>query len=158
MMTPRQRKQLDLNYFSTENFPKPEEAKVETIQISGLRPYDNEEVLKDIAQKYHVVEVNTEFDNVKGICTGQGKIVIRSFPSKNDKDELVLKLKNRGFDVRDHSKITPKPRISNVFATFDNSLRNSRNTERSGYLKENNSRQLTPRYMQPTTSSSRKFL
>ena len=158
MITPRQRKQLELNCFTTENFPKPEEAKVETIQISGLRPYDNESVLKDLAQKYHVVQVNTDFDNVKGICTGQGSIVIRSFPSKRDKEELVLKLRKNGFDVKEPSKITPKPRISNVFATFDSSLRSSRGLERSHFSKENTSRNLTPRYMQATTSYTRKYL
>ena len=158
MMTPRQRKQVDLNCFTTENFPKPEEAKVETIQISGLRPYDNESVLKSLAQKYHVVQVNADFDNVKGVCTGQGKIVIRSFPSKGDKEELVLKLRNNGFDVREPAKITPKPRISNVFATFDSSLRSSRGLERSQCSKENTSRHLTPRYMQATASYTRKYL
>ena len=61
MMTPRQRKQLDINYFTTENFPKPEESKVQTIQISGLRPHEkNKSVLKNLAQKYHVVKVNTD--------------------------------------------------------------------------------------------------
>ena len=158
MITPRQRKQIDLNSYTTENFPKPEEAKVETIQISGLRPYDNESVLKGLAQKYHVIQVNTEFDNVKGICTGQGKIVIRSFQSQRDKEELVLKLRNNGFDVRDSAKIVPKSRISNVFATFDSSLRSSRGLERSHFSNENTSRNLTPRYMQATASYSRKYL
>lgn len=156
LLTPRMRKQMDLNIFSSEYFPKPEEAKVETIQITGLKPHDNENVLKSIAQKYHVVEVNTEFDNVKGICTGNGKIVIRSFPSKNDKNELVFKLKNKGFDVKEAS-IIPKHKISHPFLTFDSTLRSRRN-ERSICSKENVSRNATPRYMHHTSSSSRKFL
>lgn len=157
LLTPRLRKQLDLNIYSTENFPKPDEAKVETIEVTGLRPYDNEKVLKSIAQKYHVVEVNTEFDNLKGVCTGNGKIVIRSFQSNRDRNELVCKLKNKGFDVKE-AKIVPKPKITHPFLTFDSSLRSRRVGDRSICSKENMSRNLTPRYMHPTTSSSRKFL
>lgn len=136
--------------------PRPYEVEISVLQVSGLRPFDTEAVLKEIGQKHHIVEVNTEFDNVKGICTGKGTISIRSFPNKLDKEELVMKLENRGYEVGETGPNNSKKNLAEWFANSDQALRRDKTIGKIQVCKENFG-SCTPRYMRPTTSFSNKF-
>lgn len=141
----------------SKNLPKPKEAKLEVLQITGLKPCDNEGILREIAQKFHVVEINTEFDNVKGICTGKGRIAIRSFPNENDKQNLASRLRNKGYLVNDDIKNNNKKLGNNWHPSINHILRSDASVERVCVSKENFEKNNTPRYMRPTTSFANKY-
>ena len=151
------RKQCEINFLPVSALPRPSDAKIETLQISGLKPYDNEAILKEIAKKHHVIEVNTEFDNVKGICTGKGRITIRSFPHESDKKDLTLKLKNQGYSVAEMQVNNNKKYCSEWIMQTNKTARRELGSEKPCITKENLPQANTPRYMRPTTSSANRF-
>ncbi|OMJ74860.1 hypothetical protein SteCoe_26113 [Stentor coeruleus] len=153
---PKYKKPLEIATLNSSSFPKPEDAKVETLQITGLHPHDNELVLKSMAKYCHIVDVNTEFDNVKGICTGRGSISIRSFPNENNKQRLALILKNSGYEVSDAAKsVKHKESFSQLYMSTKSNIREESAGERK-VSKENIQTGNTPRYMQTTTSFAKK--
>jgi hypothetical protein len=153
---PKYKKPLEIATLNFCSFPKPEDAKVETLQITGLHPHDNELVLKSMAKYCHIVDVNTEFDNVKGICTGRGSISIRSFPHENSKQRLALMLKNSGYEVSDTAKsVKHKDNFSQLYMSTKSQFREESTGERK-VSKENVQSGNTPRYMQTTTSFAKK--
>ena len=156
LLTPRVGKQMSIKMANNAVLPKPFETKLEVLQISGLKPYDNEASLKKIANKHHI-EVDTEFDNVKGICTGKGKISIRSFPNEKNKEQLVLKLKNQGYIVNDGKINNNKKNCADYFANSNMILRCGGGTDRVNISKENFEKLNTPRYMKSTTSFANKL-
>lgn len=152
ILNPRQRRLLDI-HSDNSVYPKPSEVKIETLRISGLQPSDDDHMLREIAKNFHVIEANTEFDNVKGVCTGKGKIAIRSFNNKVDKQDLILKLSNKGYDVSEETQNTGRKTSINYNFYKSGSCETSRKTTQPKESLENLS---TPRYMKLTMSFANK--
>lgn len=62
----------------------------------------NAEDLKKIAASKHVFEASVEEDNMKGICSGQGRIKIR-LNHGEDVEKVKLNFLKKGIRVQEHS-------------------------------------------------------
>jgi hypothetical protein len=81
------------------NIPKPQDAKVDFLQIKGLGVGDNESTIKRLCQGLHVVDINADIDNVTGECSGTARVKIRSYPNTYDIEKLKSNCLDRGLEV-----------------------------------------------------------
>lgn len=99
-LNPRQMKLRNLNVVLPEKeLPKPCDEKVVTIEVKGLRPSDDEFTIKNMCTGYHILSVETDFDNLKGTCKGTAKIKVREMPHDKSVDDLKLNFMQKGIDV-----------------------------------------------------------
>jgi len=96
----RQMKLRNLNVALPEKeLPKPCDEKVVTLEVKGLRPSDDEFTIKNMCTGYHILSVETDFDNLKGTCKGTAKIKVREMPNDKSVDDLKLNFMQKGIDV-----------------------------------------------------------
>jgi hypothetical protein len=96
----RQMKLRNLNVALPEKeLPKPCDEKVVTLEVKGLRASDDEFSIKNMCTGYHILSVETDFDNLKGTCKGTAKIKVREMPNDKSVDDLKLNFMQKGIDV-----------------------------------------------------------
>jgi hypothetical protein len=79
--------------------PKPQEARIECISISGLKPFDDEISIKDMCRGLHLVQVNADLDNITGKCLGKANLQIRTNGKTSEVEMLKMKLIEKGLEV-----------------------------------------------------------
>ena len=79
--------------------PKPEDARIETLQIKGLKPEDDEMTIKQMCKGIHIIGIHADIDNVTGNCLGTAKLKVRSYPSSSEIEKLKLNFVEKGLEV-----------------------------------------------------------
>lgn len=88
--------------------PRPEEARVELLQIRGLRSNDDEMSIKSMCQGTHVIEIVPDINNVTGNCLGTAQIKVRNYLNSPSFEKLKLNLMQKGLDVEEVNVSTGK--------------------------------------------------
>lgn len=82
-------------------YHKPQnEGKVVDIILSGMKPEMDESQIRKIANVKHVISSNVDLDNLKGTCTGTGRIKIR-LNEGEDAEQIKQRYVNNGVLVQD---------------------------------------------------------
>jgi hypothetical protein len=88
-------------YKRTANYPKAGE--VIDIDIRGLPQNCDENVLKKTANARHVISAEIKQDNLKGICTGEGRLRIR-LKEGETADSVRTNLTKAGYQASYHQE------------------------------------------------------
>ncbi|CAG9312426.1 unnamed protein product [Blepharisma stoltei] len=120
----RRLKELNIKQPCESTLPKPNEAQIETISISGLKPYDDMNTLKDICKGWHIVKADLEMNDIEGKCNGKGSVQIRYFPGSGDSEKLKFHLISHGLNVSSISSV--RGRKTNYVQTITRSNSESR--------------------------------
>ena len=79
---------------------KENSGQVVDIVLSGMKPNMDEAAVKRIAGVKHVISANVDLDNLKGTCTGTGRIKIR-LNEGEDPEQIRQRYVNQGVLVKD---------------------------------------------------------
>lgn len=94
-------------YFESINSLPLDDKKVEilTLELNHLpRRLDDVEFKKALFQNHHVIKLDTQKDNITGLCTGKGQVVIRCSDPEAQRNEIIEKLKSSGIQANYRSK------------------------------------------------------
>ena len=86
-------------YFESVNKLPLDDKKVEilTLDLNHLpRRIDDIQFKKALFQNHHVIKLDTQKDNITGLCTGKGQVVIRCSDPETQRTEIIEKLKSSG--------------------------------------------------------------
>ncbi|OMJ91013.1 hypothetical protein SteCoe_6475 [Stentor coeruleus] len=84
----------------TPNFyPKPEDTKVQEIQIKGLKPNDDELSIKQMCQGLHFIDISPVYDNVTGNCSGTANIKLRTHAKTPDIEKVKKSFADKGLEA-----------------------------------------------------------
>lgn len=109
----------------------PGEIRVVDLQLRNL-PGDADKIgIKKMSGARHVISVALEEDNMKGICTGNGRIQIRLNQNEN-LDDIELNFAGKGVMVGEH-KADPrkKPKMTGNPKEFANEITNTKNRKQT---------------------------
>jgi phage tail sheath gpL-like len=76
------------------------------LEVVGLPDNASAQALKKIASVKHVISTTVEEDNIRGACTGNGRIKIR-LGADETADDVKLRFLQAGLSIKDH-QINPK--------------------------------------------------
>ena len=71
------------------------------LDLKDLPPTTQVQDLKKISGAKHVISATVNEDNLKGHCTGTGRIKLR-LTNEDNLESIKLKLVNAGFSIKDH--------------------------------------------------------
>lgn len=84
----------------TPNFyPKPEDTKVQEIQIKGLKPNDDELSIKQMCQGLHFIDISPVYDNVTGNCNGTANLKLRTHAKTPDFEQVKKNFADKGLEA-----------------------------------------------------------
>lgn len=105
-------------YFETIHSLPIDDRKVEilTLELQSLPQYvDEMEIKKELFNSHHVIKIDTQKDNITGLCNGKGHVQIRCSDPAAQKAEIIDRLKKKGIQAAIRSKMlnerpqTPQP-------------------------------------------------
>jgi hypothetical protein len=67
-----------------------------------LPAHIDEQEIRKIAGVKHVIEATVDVDNMKGICTGTGRVKLRIGEGEN-LDQVRVNYLNKGFEIKDRN-------------------------------------------------------
>lgn len=68
------------------------------------RRLDDIEFKRALFQNHHVIKLDTQKDNITGLCTGKGQVVIRCSDPEAQRTEIIEKLRSSGIQADVRSK------------------------------------------------------
>ena len=73
---------------------------VENFEITGLKPQEDDYSIKSMCKGIHIINVNTDIDNITGKCTGKALLTVRGQQQHRSLEKLKLQLAQKGLVVK----------------------------------------------------------